>query len=495
MSKITIKNDTAPTTPESGSTALYVDSTTKKLHSLDDAGVDTEYGTGGGGGGSGDVVGPASATDNAVARYDTVTGKLIQDSAVIIDDSGNMSGVGTLNTRNLATDASKLDGIEAGATADQTGAEIKVAYELEANTNAFTDAEKTLLGNQSGTNTGDQTDVTGNSGTTDALNSATTVVDVSAATAPTTGQILTATSSTAATWQTPGAASGDVVGPASSTDTAIALFDGTTGKLLKDSPLYVDAFGRVSNNNLQAGSTHYGFDAGINDDLTTNNNTSFGFEANKLGVNLIGNTAVGYRALSTNTFGSNNVAVGSNALGSAAGNFQGNIAIGTNVLTGCNGGDYNTIIGVFAGSATTGGNRNVAMGYNSHQSSTGNDNIAIGYNCHNGGGIRSDNFIFGSGTANNLSTGSRNFIMGNGISAPANNTNDYMNMFDFLYGDFANTNLGLGTTDYASGVNVIAVADGTAPSGTPTGGGVLYVEAGALKFKGSSGTVTTIAVA
>jgi len=205
MSKITIKNDTAPTTPESGSTALYVDSTTKKLHSLDDAGVDTEYGTGGGGGGSGDVVGPAVATDNAVARYDTVTGKLIQDSAVIIDDSGNMSGVGTLNTRNLATDASKLDGIEASATADQTGAEIKVAYELEANTNAFTDAEKTLLGNQSGTNTGDQTDVTGNSGTTDALNSATTVIDVSAATAPTTGQILTATSGTAATWQDPAA--------------------------------------------------------------------------------------------------------------------------------------------------------------------------------------------------------------------------------------------------------------------------------------------------
>lgn len=37
-------------------------------------------------------------------------------------------------------DKTKLDGIEAGATADQTGAEIKVAYEGEANTNAFTDA-------------------------------------------------------------------------------------------------------------------------------------------------------------------------------------------------------------------------------------------------------------------------------------------------------------------------------------------------------------------
>jgi hypothetical protein len=42
----------------------------------------------------------------------------------------------------------------------------------------------------------------------------------------------------------------------------------------------------------------------------------------------------------------------------------------------------------------------------------------------------------------------------------------------------------------------ILIKDTTgAPSGDPTGGGYLYVESGALKFKGSSGTVTTIAVA
>ena len=34
---------------------------------------------GGGGGGTGDVTGPASATDNAVARFDSTTGKLIQN--------------------------------------------------------------------------------------------------------------------------------------------------------------------------------------------------------------------------------------------------------------------------------------------------------------------------------------------------------------------------------------------------------------------------------
>lgn len=44
--------------------------------------------------GNGDVVGPASATDNAIVRADGVTGKLVQDSSVIIDDTGKV-GIGT----------------------------------------------------------------------------------------------------------------------------------------------------------------------------------------------------------------------------------------------------------------------------------------------------------------------------------------------------------------------------------------------------------------
>lgn len=52
--------------------------------------------------GSGDVVGPASATDNAVARFDATTGKLIQNSVVTIaDTTGDMAGVGTLNTHTI----------------------------------------------------------------------------------------------------------------------------------------------------------------------------------------------------------------------------------------------------------------------------------------------------------------------------------------------------------------------------------------------------------
>jgi hypothetical protein len=45
----------------------------------------------------GDVVGPASATDNAIARFDTTTGKLIQNSTVTVSDAGVVDGVTHMN--------------------------------------------------------------------------------------------------------------------------------------------------------------------------------------------------------------------------------------------------------------------------------------------------------------------------------------------------------------------------------------------------------------
>jgi hypothetical protein len=45
---------------------------------------------------AGDVDGPGSATDNAVVRFDGITGKLVQNSQVIVADNGDMTGVGAL---------------------------------------------------------------------------------------------------------------------------------------------------------------------------------------------------------------------------------------------------------------------------------------------------------------------------------------------------------------------------------------------------------------
>jgi len=84
--------------------------------------------------GGGDTVGPASATDNAVARFDNTTGKLIQNSNVTIDDNGSVNipsgqaykingaalnqdnvADGTTNKAFTATEKTKLAGVDANA--------------------------------------------------------------------------------------------------------------------------------------------------------------------------------------------------------------------------------------------------------------------------------------------------------------------------------------------------------------------------------------------
>lgn len=95
----------------------------------------------------GKVDGPASSTDNAVARYDGTTGKIIQNSGVTIDDSdnvtipGDLTVNGTTTTINTATldvtdqnitvnvggnDAS-AEG--AGLTVERTGTDGSFVYE------------------------------------------------------------------------------------------------------------------------------------------------------------------------------------------------------------------------------------------------------------------------------------------------------------------------------------------------------------------------------
>jgi hypothetical protein len=55
-------------------------------------------------------------------------------------------------------------------------------------------------------------------------------------------------------------------------------------------------------------------------------------------------------------------------------------------------------------------------------------------------------------------------------------------------------NLGLNGSSFGGGTKVMFIGNAnTVPSSNPTGGGVLYVEGGALKYRGSSGTITTIA--
>jgi len=231
-----------------------------------------------GGGGSGDVVGPASATDGNIALYDGTTGKLIKngpDPATLVTLVGaetltnktlttpiisTISNTGTLtlptSTGTLAllsditgeANTSSNSGVttfglaqaKAGvdlpfksltatstkigltANANDVGLDVNEANLTIAN---MSDAASyaTIAGVETLTNK--TLTSTTNSINSSGLHSATTVVDVIAATAPTNGQVLTASSSTAASWVTPTASAGAYAG-------SRGYFDvGTSGNL------------------------------------------------------------------------------------------------------------------------------------------------------------------------------------------------------------------------------------------------------------------------
>ena len=253
------------------------------------AGADPSWGTVAG---SGDVVGPGSATDNALARFDTTTGKLLQNSGVTCDDSNNLSGIGnitltgTVDGRDVATDGTKLDGIEASATADQSDAEIKTAYENNADTNAFTDADESKLdGIEASADVTDATNVAAAGAVMDsefagsyaghmhrtgaaayevlksnlAASVAPGATDDSASdyavgslwidTTADDAYLCVDATATSAVWvqlDAAGGGSGDVTGPASATDDALARFDGTGGKTIQNSGWTLDDFGLMT---------------------------------------------------------------------------------------------------------------------------------------------------------------------------------------------------------------------------------------------------------
>ncbi len=67
-----------------------------------------------GGGGTGDVVGPAGATDNAIARFDGTTGKIIQNSGATVSDAGNITA-NNLSGTNTGDQTITLSGDASGS--------------------------------------------------------------------------------------------------------------------------------------------------------------------------------------------------------------------------------------------------------------------------------------------------------------------------------------------------------------------------------------------
>lgn len=230
-----------------------------------------------GGSGSGDVIGPGSSTDNAITRFDGVTGKAIQNSGVILTDTNDFSGVNdiifesgtfdtTLTVTTQTTGAPTITVPDLGGTSgdlvisnatqtltnktltspvlttpqiNDTSLDHQYIFAVNELTADRTVTLPLLTANDTFVFEGFTQTLT-NKTISDATNTvganelrttgASVVIDTAAP--PTAGQVLVATSATAATWQT---SSGNVVGPGSSTDNAIVRFDGTGGTVVQNS--------------------------------------------------------------------------------------------------------------------------------------------------------------------------------------------------------------------------------------------------------------------
>ena len=199
--------------PECAFAPLGGDSLTNKTY------VDTEVA----GVPQGDVEGPAAATDDAVARFNMATGKLLQDSGVTISDAGLMAGA-TVGAPSAAGDIASKDYVDTEVAAVPQGDVVGPAGATDDAVARFNMATGKLL-----------------------QDSAVTIDDlgnVSTATAPTTANHLTnknyVDTEIAAI---PGG--GDVTGPAGATDTAIPRFSGATGKLIANTGALIDGDDKV----------------------------------------------------------------------------------------------------------------------------------------------------------------------------------------------------------------------------------------------------------
>ena len=94
------------------------------------------------------VSGPASATDEAIARFDLTTGKLLQNSVVKIDDAGQITGATKLTVDTITLDGSKVgttasagSHIDVGSTITITTPRLEIASKVN-----FTNAEVSITG-------------------------------------------------------------------------------------------------------------------------------------------------------------------------------------------------------------------------------------------------------------------------------------------------------------------------------------------------------------
>jgi hypothetical protein len=94
----------------------------------------------------GDVVGPSSATDNAIARFDTTTGKLLQNSVVTIGDTGAATGFTTLSASTSVTSPILKASNSAGGALQNSGGTSQIQWGAGGGNNVTIDVSANLNG-------------------------------------------------------------------------------------------------------------------------------------------------------------------------------------------------------------------------------------------------------------------------------------------------------------------------------------------------------------
>jgi len=305
--------------------------------------------------------------------------------------------------------------------------------------------------------TGAFTTVTATGGV-DKLTSATGVVSVAASAAPSTGQVLTATSSTVATWQTPSTASaatptvlGTVYGITPSGTAAVAL--GYQAATTTTGATGVTAIGYQA---LQAN--------------TGNSVTAVGYQSAYSLTSAIRNTSIGYQALYSNTTGGSNTAVGYFSMYGSGANGGANTAVGSyslySITTGPDNtavgeqamyanttGGYNSAFGRTALTSNTTGSYNVAVGLQSLQANTtSSNNTAVGYQALYSETTAGNNTAIGYQAGRSITTGTDSvfigYLCGYNATASVNGSN---NVFVGPYCHGSNTNV---SAEYLFGWNL-----------------------------------------
>jgi hypothetical protein len=96
----------------------------------------------------GQLIRTTDIKDGAVDSTKILDGTIVNadvNASAAIEGSKLQASSGSVAGSMSSANFTKLAGIETGATADQSNAEIKTAYEANSNTNAYTDTEKTFV--------------------------------------------------------------------------------------------------------------------------------------------------------------------------------------------------------------------------------------------------------------------------------------------------------------------------------------------------------------